>query len=58
MPTFLTHKNHRCSLKRRHVLIDMVVIAGTLCGAEGWVKITHVRARQAGVAGAVFGVAQ
>jgi len=33
----------RDSTKRRHLLIDMIVIAvaGTLCGADGWVQIAQ-----------------
>jgi predicted transposase YbfD/YdcC len=47
---FSTLEDPRCSLKRRHVLSDMIAIAiaGVLCGAEGWVQIAQFgRAKQA-----------
>ncbi|SDX64729.1 DDE_Tnp_1-associated [Thiocapsa roseopersicina] len=38
---FSTLEDPRCALKRRHNLLDMIVmaIAATLCGADGWVQI-------------------
>lgn len=47
---FSTLEDPRCALKRRHNLLDMIVmaIAATLCGADGWVQIEAFgRAKQA-----------
>lgn len=43
MTHFASHEDPCCTLKRRHNLLDMVVIAiaGTLCGADGWVQIAE-----------------
>ena len=40
---FAVLEDPRDSTKRRHLLIDMTVIAiaGTLCGADGWVQIAQ-----------------
>jgi len=52
--SLITHfsmlEDPRCTLKRRHNLLDMIVIAiaGTLCGADGWVQIAQFgRAKEA-----------
>jgi predicted transposase YbfD/YdcC len=47
---FATLEDPRCALKRRHNLLDMIVIAiaATLCGADGWVQIEEFgRSKQA-----------
>jgi len=38
---FADLEDPRCALKRRHRLVDMIVIAiaAMLCGADGWVAI-------------------
>jgi predicted transposase YbfD/YdcC len=50
MTHFAPLEDPRCALKRRHQLFDMIVIAiaGTLCGADGWVQLAEFgRAKQA-----------
>ncbi|NEV64061.1 ISAs1 family transposase [Thiorhodococcus minor] len=50
MTHFAPLEDPRCALKRRHKLLDMIVItiAGTLCGADGRVQIAELgRARRA-----------
>jgi predicted transposase YbfD/YdcC len=50
MTHFSTLEDPRCALKQRHNLFDMIVIAiaGTLCGADGWVQIAEFgRTKQA-----------
>ena len=50
MTHFASLEDSRCALKRRHNLLDMIVIAiaGTLGGADGWVQIAEFgRAKQA-----------
>jgi hypothetical protein len=50
MTHFSTLEDPRCTLKRRHKLLDMIVIAiaGTLCGADGWAQIAQFgRAKEA-----------
>ena len=47
---FSVLEDPRCAIKRRHNLIDMVVIAiaAVICGADGWVAIAEFgRAKQA-----------
>jgi predicted transposase YbfD/YdcC len=47
---FAVLEDPRCSIKRRHNLIDMIVvaIAAVLCGADGWVAIAEFgRTKQA-----------
>ncbi len=50
MTQFASLEDPRCAIKRRHPLIDMIVIAiaGVLCGADGWVEIAQFgRAKRA-----------